>query len=342
MSQRLTNILGYLTLFAILGAIWVMFGEDPARDQGARGERTFAGLEERINEVATLEISKGTRILTIYRDNDVWRMKERGGYEVDPEKVRTMLRGIALSERREPKTSKKTRYERLGLGKKAKTIELRDDTGGVIGSFDMGDRKAASGGRSLTYVFQAKDTRTWLVSELAETVVDAGWWLKRPVFTVDARRFSDVIIGGAWLTRKLGDRDYRLQGKRGFETVATNWKLADPARIVSSLNFEDVRPLNNPLSEAMSLVEFTTYDGLGLKVSLYEFDGEIWAQINAEFDTELQNEGTAGSLPAAPNDGAAEAQEIMNAVRGWVFRLSEADAAVFQYKRADFLTAPAE
>lgn len=342
MSERQTNILGYLTLFAILGAIWVMFGEDPTRDQGARGERTFAGLEERINEVETVEITKGAHTATIIKDGGVWRMEERGGYLVDREKVRAMLRGAALSERREPKTPKKSRYGRLGLGPNATKVEVRDDTGGVVWTFDMGDRKAAPGSGSLTYISQERDTRAWLVTEIAETSAEPGWWLKRPVFAFDARRFSDVIIGGAWLTRKLGDKEYRLQGKRGFEKVAPSWKLADPARVLSNLSFEDVRPLNNPLSEVSSLVEFSTYDGLSIKVSLYEFDGGLWAQLHAGFDDDLQNQGKGGTLPAAPQDGAAEAQEIMAAVRGWIFKLSEADAAIFQYKRADFLAASDE
>ena len=122
MSQRLTNILGFLTLFAILGAIWVMFGEDPTRDQGARGERTFAGLEERINEVAALEIKQGDITITIEKSGSEWHLKERGGYLVDSDKVRAVLRGIALSARREPKTANKSRYARLGLGDDALKI----------------------------------------------------------------------------------------------------------------------------------------------------------------------------------------------------------------------------
>jgi len=339
MSERLTNILGYLTLFAILGAIWVMFGEDPTKEQGGRGERTFAGLEERINEVAVVEIKQSGHRATLVKDGSVWRMNERGGYLVNPEKVRTMLRGIALSERREPKTSNKARYNRLGLGDEGLKVELRDDTDGVILNFDMGTRKGIAGGRSLTYVAQSRDTRSWLVTALAETTAEAGWWLNRPVLSIDARRFSDVIIGGAWLTRKLGDDDFQLQGKRVHEEASPNWKLGEPARVLSSFDFEDVRLLSNPLVEALSVVEYSTYDGLVLKVSLYNFDDGMWAQINAAFDATLQNEGKGGTLPAAPADGGAEAQEIMGAVRGWIFKLSDADAATLQYKRADFLNA---
>jgi len=340
MSEKLTNILGYLTLFAILGAVWVLFGEDPTREQGARGERTFKGLEERINEVATVEIKEGDRSATIVRNNNRWQMKERGNYAVDIEKVRSLLRGAAFSERREPKTANKTRLARLGLGARSIKILLRDDTGGLIMTYDMGDRKAGPNGRSLSYIMQDRDTRAWLVSGLSETKADPGWWLERPLLAIDPKRFSDVIIGGAWLTRKLGDMDFQLQGKRGYETVAPAWQLAEPVRLVSALSFTDVRALSNPLSEALSVVEFSTYDGLALKLALYDFDGAIWAQLAANFDVALQNEGKGGVLPAAPADGGAEALEITNSARGWIFKLSEADRQILQRKRADFL-APA-
>jgi len=337
MSERLTNILGYLTLFAIMGAIWVMFGEDPTREQGARGEHTFAGLDERINEVAVIAIKEGSASTTIFRDGGNWRIKERGDYLVDANKVRQMLRGIALSTRREPKTANEARYERLDLGSKATTIELRDDTDGVLLNFDMGKRKDTADGRSLTYVFQDRDTRSWLVTDLAETKASPAWWLQRPLLNIAEERFSDVTIGGAWLTRKLADKNFSLQGKRPDEAEAGYWVLGDPARTVATLSFDDVRNLSNPLAEATSVVELTTYDGLSLKLSLYEMDGGVWAQVGAAFDATLQSEGAGGELPAAPADGAAEASEISGKVRGWIFKLSESDAETLLRKRADFI-----
>jgi len=340
MSERLTNILGYLTLFAILAAIWVMFGEDPTRDQGARGERTFAGLEERINEVHTVTIRSKSETVTINKQDTAWHMMERGAYAVDTDKVRDMLRGIALSTRREPKTPNKARFERLGLGGEAVEVELHDDTDGLLLTFQMGRRKATRDGRSLTYVFQDRDTRSWLVTSLAETPTKPGWWLRRPLLSIDERRVSDVSIGGAWLTRKLDDPNFRVQGLRAGEKSVDYWLLRDPARVLSSMAFDDVRKLTNPLAEAQSTVEMTTYDGLKLNVALYHMDGGIWAMISASFDAAIQGEGKGGELKGAPADGAAEAQEIMKAVRGWAFKLSDENAAVLQRSRTDFL-APA-
>jgi len=337
MSERLTNILGYLTLVAVLAAVWVMFGEDPTRDQGARGERTFVGLEERINEVHKVSIRGNGQTATIIKNGTDWQMNERDAYKVDPDKVRQMLRGIAFSNRREPKTADKTRFELLGLGREATEIELSDDTGGVLLSFQMGKRSATSDGRSLTYTYQSHDTRSWLVTALAETVADPGWWLKRPLLAIDERRVSDVIIGGAWLTRKLSDSNFRVQGARAGEKSVDYWLLSDPARVIAGMTFDDVRKLSNPLAEAQSKIELTTYDGLKLNVALYGLDGGLWAMITAEFDPALQGEGKGGELVGAPADGEAEVEQIMKAARGWIFKLNDSDAAVLQRVRADFL-----
>jgi len=342
MSERLTNILGYLTLFAILGAIWVMFGEDPTLHQGARGEATFEGLKERVNEVQTLRINGSGEGVTLVRAGESWSVQERGGYAADAEKVVAVLRGIALSKRREPKTANSARFDRLGLGEKALKVSLLDDTDGLLLEFDMGTRKDFADGRSLSYVWQASDTRSWLVTELAEASAEPGWWLERPLLEINQGRVSDVIIGGTWLTRKLKDQNFTLQGMRGDEQAASYWVLADPARVIASLSFEDVKALANPIVEAVNTIELSTHDGLSLLVKLYALDGGYWAQIGAEFDPEAQSTGQAGELKAAPADGAAEAEAINAATRGWLFKLRETDAKILLRKRADFLAEATE
>ncbi|PCI64074.1 MAG: hypothetical protein COB37_02640 [Kordiimonadales bacterium] len=344
MSEKVTNILGYLTLFAILGAIWVLFGEDPTREQGGRGERTFAGLEARINEVHVIELRRGDTVTHIDRDAEagVWRLRERAGYVVSPEKPRALLRGIALSERREPKTSNSSRYRRLGLGASGLQVTLFDDTEGELLTFQMGKRKGSANGKSLTYVVQERDTRSWLVTGLAEATETPSWWLDKTLLNIDMRRVSDLTVSGVWLTRKLGDTNFKLQGLRGDEKAGPSWLLRDPARVWANLSFDDVRELTNPLAEPVSTSELSTYDGLTLHLSLYRIDGGVWAKVSAVFDPELQSKGDAGVLPAAPADGAAEAEAITNAVRGWVFKLQDADLDILQRTRADFMEATTE
>ena len=337
MSVRTTNILGYLTLFAMLGAIWVMFGEDPRREQGGRGERTFIGLEERVNEVDTVVLKQGDNIATLKRNSKGWGMQERAGYKVAGDKVINFLRAIALSDRREPKTTNKDRYHRLGLGEKAMSITLLDDTGGVLLAFDMGNRSGRADGKSLTYVSQARDTRSWLVTELAEASADPAWWLDTGLVGIDQKRVNDVRLGSVWLTRKLDESNFAMQGLRDGEEAVAHWQLREPARVVTGLSFDDVKQLANPLSDPIGTTVLTTHDGLSLTLELYTMDEGVWAQMSAKFDAELQRTGAGGVLEGAPEDGLAEAVAINAKVSGWFFKLSQSDADVLTRKRSDFL-----
>ncbi|UTW59438.1 DUF4340 domain-containing protein [Kordiimonas sp. SCSIO 12603] len=336
MSERLTNILGYLTLFAILGAIWVLFGEDPSKEQGARNEPTFSNVDQQINDVEEINILSEKGQVSLARTNDGWVVKSRDAYQADDEKVRAFLRGIAKSERREPKTSNQSRFDVLGLGTKAKTISLKAAGGATVLEFAMGKRKAnATSGRSLTYIYQDTDTRSWLVSELAEAQVDSAWWLDHSLFRFDDARVSDVTVNGVWLTRKFGDQDFKLQGVKANEQALPNWQLHSPARAIADFTFTDAKKLGNPLAEPFAKAVLNTYDGMVVTVDIYQMDEGRWAKISAAYDDTLRLDQEG--LKAAA-EVQAEIASIMAATREWVFKLSEIDAGTLSSVRADFVS----
>lgn len=338
MSERMTNVLGYATLFAILAAIWVMFGEDPTRDQGGRDEPTFEGLKDRINETATLRVEKNSQAVTLKLSDGEWGVTERDGYPADEAKVQVFLKGAALSTRREPKTGNPKRFDRLGLADAGTTVTLKDDTEGVLQTFIMGKRSSNASGRSLTYIFQETDTRAWLVTHLAEASADPVWWLKTDLLSILESRVSSIQLGPVTLKRSLGETDFTLTGLKENEKAAASWQLSAPARVFSNLSITDVQQVSNPLSEPVRNVVLETHDGLTLVVSLFEMQGGLWGQFTATFDAEKLNAGDAGMLPEAPADGAAEAAAITAKTHGWIFRLSDSDAGALLKERADFIS----
>ena len=337
MSQRLTNILGYLTLIAILGAIWVMFGEDPARDQGARGEATFDGLSDRVNDAAAITISQNGVNTRLNKVKGNWYVIERDGYPADRATVHDFLRGLALSERREPKTANEERFDKLGLGDNALDIKVLDGDDSAIAAFEMGTRKDSPNGRSLTYIFQEQDTRSWLVSGLTETSADPAWWLDTNVLDIAESRFESVAYGDVTISRALGDDKYTIEDLAEGEAMQADWQLRDPARVLSNLNLDDVRKIANPITDPLAVVRVATYDGLRLTVTLYNLENATWAQIAARHDSALADAGEGGVLPDAPMDGEAEAETINERTHGWLFKLSDYDAKVLMRGRADFL-----
>ncbi len=335
MSERMTNILGYLTLAAILVAIWILFGEDPGREQGGRGEPTFSGLADRINETAKLTLQKDDATVTLMRGSDGWTVQERFGYSADDAKVRAFLRGLAVSKRREPKTSNPDRFGKLGLADDSINVQLADDTGGVLIDIKMGTR--VDNGRSLTFIFQPTDTRAWLVSALEAASMDASAWLDETLPNVAEPRVRSVSINDAELVRGLGETDYKVSDLADDETMAAAFRRAEPTRTLASLSLEDVQKTANPLAQPVGNVEITTHDGLKLTLTLYDINAATWAQISAVYDAALADQGVAGQLPDAPADGAAEAEAFNDKTRGWLFKLSDFDAEILKKNRTDFV-----
>jgi len=346
MSEKLINILGCLTLVTILGAAWVMFGEDPKKEQGARGERIFAGLEKRINEAQSFTVTQDGNTVTVEKSGDVWAVQERSGYKAEKKRVVDFLRGVALSDRREPKTANKDLYARLGLGGKALKVALKDDTGGQLLAFDMGKR---SGGRkdkkSLTYVSQERDTRSWLVTGLAEASADPVWWLEKKVLAVGYERVVLAQVGEVQLTRKEGERDFELADLKEGEEAISKWQLLEPARMISNLTFEDVQKVSNPLSDPVGTAFIKTNDGLKVTLTLYKIDDAIWAQAAAAVDLpefvdgaeaeEAMSQGNRDDLYA---DRQEEVANINAKIGGWLFKLSDNDGSTLTRERRDFLT----
>jgi len=335
MSERMTNILGYLTLGAILVAIWILFGEDPNRDQGGRGEPTFSGLADRINETAKLVLKKDEQTLTLERQGENWIVAERSGYAANAEKVRAFLRGLAVSKRREPKTANPERFAKLGLGTESTKVQLADDTGGVLIDIEMGTR--VDNGRSLTYIFQPTDTRAWLVSGLNAAPLEPTEWLDQSLPTIALERIRTINLTGVSLTSALGENDFIVEGLKETENMAAAFRRAEPARTLVGLSLEDVRKTTNPLADPVGTVEAITHDGLKLTLILYEMEDASWGQLTAVYDAVLADQGEAGQLPEAPADGAVEAAAFNEKTRGWLFKLTSFDAEILRQNRADFV-----
>src|SRR5262245_56735162 len=62
------------------------------------GVRAFPTLDSNAGKVAAIEIRQGDKTLTIERKDNAWRIKERGGYPVQSEKVRTLMVNLAQAD----------------------------------------------------------------------------------------------------------------------------------------------------------------------------------------------------------------------------------------------------
>lgn len=340
MTERTTNILGWLTLVAVLAAIWVLFGEDPTREHGARGEPTFPGLEGTINEAVKAKVwtKDGKGHVTLSKGDAGWTIEERGGYPADDAKVLTFLRGLVTSTRREPKTGSESGLKEVGLGPDAPAIEVMGANDKMLAIFKQGKRRAHPDGKSLTYVIRPDEERSWLVTDLAEVSADPAFWIEPQVFDIKESRVAEVTLSGVTLSRGLDATDFSVLTAREDEKPAGAWELREPAHILTALTATDVRSFEGLEAAPVQTVSLKTYDGLTIMLELYALDDATWARPVAFFDPSARDQGEPGILPDAPEDGAAEAEAIKARVNGWLYRLAEADAKVLLKDRSGFVT----
>ncbi|GHF10722.1 hypothetical protein GCM10017044_00500 [Kordiimonas sediminis] len=358
MSEKLTNILGYTTLIALLAAIWVLFGEDPTLEQGGRGEKLFPELEATIDTVSVIRIGQGgDDKVTLLSGDTGWTVQERNGYAADPAKVRDILRGLFQSTRREPKTDNQDRMDRIGLDESALDVRLLAAAETPLATVKIGTRKEGATGRSLTYVLKKEDSRSWLVSDIPELSENPAWWIVPDVYAIDPDRVASLDFGRYTLVRADTPGDMILSEIAQGETAKTGYQVSEPLRVLTSLQVEDVQKLSNPIVDPVTSIALTTFDGLDIDFAIYQLEESFWLQVRPSYDpakleqdasvsdavsdAAVDAETVAQEFPGAPQDGAAEAAELTADTAGWLYKLSPADAVVLLRDRSEYVEAAA-
>ncbi len=318
MTEKQATWLGWLTLAALLAALWVVFGEDPGRNQAGRGEALYPGLDAEIAALEGIALSAGDTATTLSLEGGVWAVADRSGYRAEAGKVAALVRGLVRSTRREPKTTRTARFPDLGLGEDALTVTLMG-TGStpLVPALDIGTRNEGANGRSLTYVFKHGDTRAWLVSDLADVSADPADWIDAQVKLMDESLIAEIRYSDVTLVRD-DTGTFVVEGLAEGESLASEFLRRDPARLMAGFRADDVRRLANPLVGPEATVAAVSADGLSVTFTLFTIDGTSWLQV------------------AASGDGA---EAITEETDGWMYQLSVSDASILRRDRSAFVQA---
>ena len=331
MTQRQTTVLGFVTLIAVLAAIWLAFGQRGGStvDEGV-GQPLVAGLAERINDVTHVHLTGPDGETMLTRVNGDWQVAERDGYRADADKVREMLVGLVRAERLEPKTANPDRFDRLGLdADQGVTVTLEAGAGERITTVRVGRRRFA-GTNPRTFVLPDGEERSWLVSSLPSIGSGPVVWLDREVAEVARARLAGVTLthpGGevVRITRAgPADTNFTLEGLGEGEALTTPSAANAPATALLSVRADDVARLDafEDAREAMVDARYHTFDGLTVDVALFTAGGETWAGLTAAYDPAAATEADApAAMPDAPADGAQEAAELNRRWAGWAYKL---------------------
>ncbi len=320
MSPKTFIVVAAAAAIAVLAA-----GLSLSRDRGyglaaQTGERVFPELLEGINDVQSMVIEQpGGVTITLELGKAGWSMKDRDGYPARAVKVRQTIFGLAKLAYREPKTRRKEKFAKLGLRdpseKGAASSRAKLFGGGklvadlIIGNSRTGKVGKAEGG---VYFRLPGDEQTWLGSEALNISVERPNWLERKIVNLSRDRVRRVVIRHAdgqtlslsKATPEAGDftLDDMPPGKKLKKKSGPN----GVGGALANLQLNDVGKETAPFDAATTTADFTTFDGLSVRIRLTKRNGEFWLRIEASGkEAEAITARTAGWVYRIPNYAGA-------------------------------------
>lgn len=346
MSQRTVAVL--LAAFVVL-LVLVIVGQRTETSPAGAGAPLVAGLAESIGDIEHVTVTRanGEIVATIEKGQDNWVVTDKHGYAANAGKLRQALTALGEARILEQKTANPELYARLGVedvtAPQAAGISVAFSAPGRdLPTIILGNAEGAN----YRYARRAGEAQSFLVDRNPDVPRNAAQWLDSVVIDVRSDRVREVTITHA-------DGEVVRISKTGPELanfdvadVPSGRELSYPgvANVIGNalreLNLEDLEPADAAATEAPTIVEYRTFDGLIVRVTGVERNDESWITLEASADAAAPAPAAPAAEGAAAADPAAEAARINAKVGGWRYKI-----AGFQYdqmtrRMADLLRAP--
>ncbi|WP_137390521.1 DUF4340 domain-containing protein [Rhodoligotrophos defluvii] len=322
-------------IVSLTAAAWSYSSNHQWTALDAGGEAMLPGLDQRLGDVAAIEVKDPAGAITLKRDGSVWRIANQDGYPADTQRVHALLITLAELKRIEPKTDRPDRYGVLGVGAPDKpdtegagtlvTLKAQDDAtlaALIVGSLRaqrLGERGAP--GVSGTYVRMPDQAQSWLVSQDVEVSSRLDRWVSTNVLGLRRDQIAEAVITPAGQPPMMLKRKGSAEGEQTFtiENLPANRQPKSSsgpmlaATDFAGLSFDAVRKLQDEGGSPASTVALATTDGMRLKLVLTKSGDESWLAV-----TQL-----------APGENKDASSALVRRTQGWQFRLSDAAAKPF-------------
>jgi hypothetical protein len=344
-------VLMVVTTAVVLAASMALRDESPAPRSG---QLLLDNLLVGVNDVVRVDIISAGESFKLERNAaGVWTIPSRDGFPATPERVRKLLVGMAGLERLQAKTGKPERFAELGLrdpalkDSRAVGFSLLDSAATVVADLIVGERRPAKGDatRSEYFVRVPGEDKSWLVvGSLPEDSGEAVDWLAPRVASISGSRIARARIthgDGEVVTveRKTPSAD-------GFEFVelpegqqpAAAWRINDIGRLLADLSLVDVQPASDVPTDAKQ-IEFVTetFDGLRIRMHLYDNADEPLARLTAEFDESLITQPQEKPRPDDVDEVRNEVKALNERWSRWAYVLSRFKGDTVRRRQKDLI-----
>jgi Domain of unknown function (DUF4340) len=300
MRPRTLIALVVIGIVAVAGGWYFGTGQQQGSQQAYdAGKLMFPDLAPKLQDAARIEITHQGNTTAIAKHGDNWGLVDRGGYIVQPGKLRGML--TALTELRliEPRTTDPDQFSRLGLedpnGKTGTSNLLRvlDASGKPIVAVIVGHRRVRTQGNvpEQVYVRRPDDNQTWLAEGSLQTDADPQLWLERDIMNIDHARIASVAVTHGDEKLELARDGQKLALKAPDEhPPLDDYKVDDIDRGLELLTFQDVQTDQAPVGDKVGQSVYTTSDGLAVTATVFKGDKDIWARFSASGSDKTKDE----------------------------------------------------
>lgn len=301
MNIKTLTILGIITVALIGMAILMSQQKETVLPQ--TGQPVFPGLMSKINEVSELVVNVQSETMTIVRDGESWKVKEKDNYPANMGKIREVLIGLGELKILEAKTKKPELYEKLGLenveaeGSISTGVTLKDSAGTTLAEVIIGKQRPSKGNpnQDEVYVRKVGDPETWLAIGKLSIEKNLSGWLDKDFLEVEPKRVRRVRITHPDNTTLVlekenpDDLDFKVTNLLEGEEIQSQFSVNHIVSTVTSLSLDDVQP-NSEISfedESVVTATFETFDGLEGTVKLFRKDEKNYVKVSAVFNADL-------------------------------------------------------
>ena len=303
----MTKMLKTLSSLAVIAAVLVIVAVFLALQQEPGSPPTrqpvFPVLKAAINDVSELSVATQSGTITVHKDEEAWRVKEKHDYPANLGKLRETLIGLAELKTLEPKTRKPELYEKLGLqdvdaeGSLSTGVTLKDASGNTLAEVILGNDRPAKGKSGYKEIFIRKpgNPQTWLVEGRLTVEKNPGKWLDNELVQIETKRVRRLTVTHPDKTRlvvekaKPAELDYQVANLPEGLEIQSQFTVNNIVSTVTSLSLDDVNPASEVPFDDQPVVTavFETFDGLEGTVHLLRKDEKDYVKISAAFNSKL-------------------------------------------------------
>ena len=301
MRRKTLSTLAVIAAVLIIVAVFMAEQQEPGAPP--TGQPVFPGLKTVINDVTELGVATQSGAITLHRQEDRWRVKEKYDYPADFGTVRETLIGLAELTTLEPKTRKPELHEKLGLqdvgaeGSLSTGVTLKDATGNTVAAAVIGNDRPAQGksGYKELFIRKAGNPQAWLVEGRLTVEKNPGKWLDKELTQIETKRVRRLTVTHPDKTRlvvekaKPADLNYQVANVPEGLEIESQFTVNNIVSTVTSLSLDDVKPRSEIPFDDQPVVTavFETFDGLQGTVQLLRKDEKNYVTISAVFNADL-------------------------------------------------------